>query len=235
MPERRAMADLFPGAVPEGEVLDEARRRGLLKSDHQVACITVCREPSCRTIEHPIRTAYPTIFDYYSLGGIPTIGRVSMQQSWMAAEAGGVVYFTFTHVALCPPVNDRAVQIEGCHGLECLLHDIATRRIEDRVDPYDWEYTLLRRAFLGAGAPGAVDWNTVSLAKFMARAAADIAHEKLVTSRCTDAAFSVVSGVHVACAESRYVWLNPEVQEKRAGGRNRLPASERVAVRDAIY
>jgi hypothetical protein len=199
---------LFPGAVPEADLVAEARRRGTLGT-HGVACLTICREPGCRSIEQLIRQDFSRVFDYRALGGVPVVGHAAMQEAWAASDGAEMAYFAFTHLALGKPSSREDARIDPCFGIASLLRDVGDDRMNDRFDPDDVEYACLRRSFVGCEGAATTRWNAGSLTKAMAHAAGLVARRKLEASRPAGAAFSVVSGVHVVCGDRAYVWLSP--------------------------
>ena len=179
----RALAEFFPGALPQREFLDASVKllaaRGFTTSN-TLAGVAVCRDEIAHPLLVDVETSWGPVFSLASLAGLLTAGRTGMAAAatHIPVESGRrhVVLYAMPHIALGADGTVGAVKRPGlpqpstaCGALVAFRSELLAGSLDVSIDKLDIEQSFLKLRLLPLIGFGSVP-SLVELTKLTADA-----------------------------------------------------------------
>lgn len=183
--------------------------------DNAIASVCVCRDEISQTIRSHVKRMWGEAFNFSSLAGLFTAGKTGMKAFIShAPKVGGkerYVFYAFSHIAIDENENMGVCKRKGlekshaCGALCLFLNELASGKINIRLDEEDIEESLLKRRLLRELKYGEVP-DLLTLTKITLKAIVEDLEniiQKVVDPKKAD--YAVISGIQIHGPEENYI------------------------------
>jgi hypothetical protein len=211
----------FPGALPEADFIERSHRALLplgFTGPSSIACVGVCRDELTQSLIKTVSDTWGEPFSFSGLAGMLFLGKTGFSAAYQHAPLEGgrerYVHFVLPHIGIgrngevgqCFR-SGRTEPSSACGALLAFQSELASGRLDLRLDPYDVEQSLLKHRLLRRVRYGDVP-DLVSLTRITYEVlVADLEEmiAQVVDTGRSD--YAVLSGIQIHGPDNRdFVW-----------------------------
>lgn len=183
--------------------------------DNAIASVCVCRDEISQTVRSHIKRMWGEAFNFSSLAGLFTAGKTGMKAFISHApkveEKERYVFYAFSHIAIDENENMGVCRRKGlekshaCGALCLFLNELASGKINIRLDEEDIEESILKRRILRELKYGEVP-DLLTLTKITLKTIVEDLEniiKKVVDPEKAD--YAIISGIQVHGPEENYI------------------------------
>lgn len=185
-------------------------------ADNTIACVSICRDELCQPLAHMVNEKWGYAFILSSLAGMFWAGKTgllaALSHSPQIDGRERYVFYAMSHVAVdeegrfgyCKRPG-RQDQSPACGALDVLREHLAKGQINQEIDLFDIELSLVKMRLLEEIMPGDTP-DLFELAKISQRAIkADLERsiKSLIDTSKSD--YALISGIQIHRPETNYI------------------------------
>jgi hypothetical protein len=213
------VTDYFPDAIPVDDYVKRTHAALLpygLVSDKTLAMVGTCRDELTAALSEPVRAVWGPPFVMGSMAGMLLLGAAGLRAAMAHAPGADgrqrFVVYAMPHVGIDAdgvigsvnrPGQDR--KTTACGALMAFREELAGRKLNGDLDPYDLEMSLMRQRLLRAipygDVPGVVELTTIARDVILE----DLRRTAVRLPGWDDADVAIFSGIQIHTADGDFV------------------------------